>query len=338
MRVRASGFSLIELLTTAAIITLLLSFAIPSGARVRELSKRSTCAVNLAGIGASCTVYANENGGAWPVPPHNTHAYDNGGDGIDYANDDATIGPPRPNSDPGEIGFDRQRPTTWDLDGTDGSSIASVTRAFWMLVRRGDVAVEQFVCPSSGDTADPTELVELYYDFTGYRHISYGYRVPFGPPDTQPREGADNRIIFAADKSPYYLAAGNPTWHFLVAGPGDRPITVDDPPRSWRPFNSPNHGPRSHYFSQSLGRHSEGEGQNVLYAHGGVAFARKPTVGADHDNIYTVMQDDWNADGFGRIHGDSVHIHPQRNPYPGVEAFGAGDPNAYSTTDSLIYP
>jgi len=133
-------------------------------------------------------------------------------------------------------------------------------------------------------------------------------------------------MIFAADRSPFYLPDPDPIGRFLTAGEHG-PVTLDDPPRRWRPFNSPNHGGRGN-----------GEGQNVLFANGGVSFVRIPAVGIDNDNIYTVMYDEWNETGFNRIHGDWVHISPVQNPYPGVEALGRGDPNAYSSTDSLIYP
>ncbi len=231
-------------------------------------------------------------------------------------------------ADSGEVGYDRRRPTTSDIvDHSWGSTVVSVTRAYWMMVRSGDITVQQFICPSSGDAADPTENVDIYYDFTGFAYISYGYRVPYGPRDTQPREGADNRIIFAADKSPYYLYA-DPTEAFLTGGERGRPITLNDPPQYWRPFNSPNHGGRGN-----------GEGQNVLFATGGVSFVRIPAVGIDDDNIYTVMIDRWwDATGQNRIYGDSVHVSAVQYPYPGVEALRQGDPKGFSSTDSLIYP
>lgn len=328
MRTRSSAFSPLELLTTATIGILLLSLALPAGARVRELSKRSTCAINLAGIGASAKIYANDNAEQWMMPPFSGKAYEPGRSGIDYLNDDGTIGQGQANTDPGEIGYQRDMETTSDVPGgSDGSTAVSVTRAFWMLVRSRDVSVKQFVCPSSGDVADSTENIDRYYDFTGFANISYGYRVPYGPRDTQPREGADNGLIFAADKSPYYLPGSDPTDRFYTAGKYNRPITLDDPPLNWQPFNSPNHGGRKY-----------GEGQNVLFANGGVSFVRIPVIGIDDDNIYTVMYDRWDETGFNRIHGDSVHISAVQNPYPGVEALGAGDSSAYASTDSLIYP
>ena len=80
----------------------------------------------------------------------------------------------------------------------------------------------------------------------------------------------------------------------------------------WRPFNSRNHG---------------GEGQNVLYADGHASFERTPTVGVDHDNIYTVALD--NSTYAGIVIGESPW---KRSAHPFAAA-----PDA-SSTDSVIFP
>ena len=225
----------------------------------------------------------------------------------------------------GEVGYFRwAQSEAQSPEGAGGSSAVTVTRAFWMLVRSGDVTVQQFVCPSAfDDSADGTENVTLYYDFESYSKISYGYQVPFGPEETQPREGADPRRIHAADKGPFYFAAII-SWE---TGPNGTLVTLNNSPHYWRSFNSWNHGGIR-----------QGEGQNVLFADGSVSFARIPAVGADDDNIYTVMNEDWNLpQGFNRIHGDSPHLAPNPYPYPGQEVISAG-PNGFSSTDTLMYP
>jgi len=193
-----------------------------------------------------------------------------------------------------------------------------------MLVRSGDVTVKQFVCPSDAhDSPDPTVNVDLYYDFTGYFNISYGYQVPFGHRETQPREGADLGKIFAADKGPFYLVSDGV--YFDYAGEDGGPIDLDDPPKNWRRFNAPSHG-----------GYADSEGQNVLYSDGQVSFVRIPAVGIDNDNIYTLMVNDWSTI-YGRIHGDTPHESASWNPYPGQNAFGCCV-GRYSSTDTLIYP
>jgi len=318
-----SSFALIDLLAFTAVVAVLLAIGVPSLARARELSKRMTCSVNLAGIGASAKLYANENQGKWPVPPYKrTSPWQ-----IDYLAGDQVM--PLGQETPGDVGFKRGAPSTSETvtNPSAGSTALSVTRAFWIMVRSGDINIKQFVCPSSGDNEDPTENLDLYYDFTEYCNVSYGYLVPFGPRDTQPREGMDNRQVLAADKGPFYRPAGNPAPDTPWLGPDCRtPLRVDSSPRDWKQYNSPNHG-----------GWSTGEGQNALYADGHASFLRTPLGGMDSDNIYTVMTNQWGPLPYNRIFGATPHTSQYVNPYPGQGALGSV-PGMYSSTDSLIYP
>jgi prepilin-type N-terminal cleavage/methylation domain-containing protein/prepilin-type processing-associated H-X9-DG protein len=320
MRKRFKAFTLIELLVVIAIIALLISILLPSLSRARELSKRLVCGANVKGVGTSAKIYANENQEKWMIPPFKRAAIDV--EGIDYLAGDTISGIEQ--ETPGEVGFERKRESRSETATapTAGSTALSVTRAYWMMVRSGDITVTQFVCPSAGDEADPTENLDLYYDFTQYSNISYGYLVPFGPRDTQPREGMDNRQVLAADKGPYYLSRFVPTW---LTAEGIR-LSLASSPKEWRTYNSANHGGGSN-----------GEGQNALYADGHASFLRTPLGGIDSDNIYTVMSNEWGVLPDNRIHGDSPHQAPDQNPYPGQGALGGGV-GTYSSTDSLIYP
>ena len=322
MRRRLKGFTLIELLVVIAIIALLISILLPSLSRARELSKRLVCSSNLKGIGTSAKIYANDNNERWMIPPFKRGAIDN--EGITYLNEGSTVSCPPENC--GEVGYDRQYQSTSETGAFTGagSTCLSVTRAWWMMVRSGDITVKQYVCPSAGDDQDETENLDLYYDFECYGNISYGYQVPFGPRDTQPREGMDNRQIVAADKGPFYLGNVSPDWQVGIRGL----IDSEDSPKTWRPFNSANHGGGGN-----------GEGQNCLYADGHVSFQRSPAVGIDNDNIYTLMSINWGSvEGYNRIHGETPHESGTAGaPYPGQDVFGTGA-GLHSSTDTLIYP
>lgn len=321
MKRRLKAFTLIELLVVIAIIALLISILLPSLSRARELSKRLVCSSNLKGIGTSAKIYANDNNERWMIPGFRASLVDE--NGIEYL---ATTGA-CPALNAGQIGYDRWLPSTsaTSNEPQGGSNVVSVTRAFWMLVRSGDVTVKQFICPSGDDQQDETENLDLYYDFECYENISYGYQVPFGPRSTQPREGMDNRQILSADKGPFYTPGVEPDWTGGLHGL----IDMDDSPRTWRQYNSANHGGLNN-----------GEGQNCLYADGHVSFQRSPAVGIDNDNIYTLMTPEWGSSPLGanRIHGETPHESGTTgDPYPGQDVFGTGA-GLFSSTDTLIYP
>ena len=325
MRRKLKAFTLIELLVVIAIIALLISILLPSLSRARELSKRLVCGSNIKGIGTSAKIYANDNNDRWMTPGFMNAASGSPSNHIEYL---PTV---NTNSRPpqrGEVGYNRWLESeSEDRAGVGGSSAVTVTRAFWILVRSGDVTVDQFICPSSTtDSPDETENIELYYDFESIENLSYGYQVPFGPAPTRAREGMDNRMALAADKGPFYFPGAIPNWD---VGRGGQPLRLDDSPKNWRRVNSPNHGGSGN-----------GEGQNILFADGHAKFYKVPTAGIDNDNIYTVMTDIWDSaavPGENRIHGDTPHEAPNANPYPGEEAFNSG-PNGFAATDTLIYP
>lgn len=315
MNTRRPGFALRDLIALGVMAFVLVAIATSTLGHPCGTNRRQICANNLKGIGTSAKIYANDNSEKWMVPPFRQQAIAN--EGIDYLAGNHVSQHP---TDPGEVGYDRETQTVSETRDDAGSEAVSVTRSFWILVRSGDVVPDQFICPSSGDDAEALDRVPGdYYDFASYHNISYGYQVPFGPRDTQPREGADNRQAFAADKGPFYLNKFEPKF---LSGHRNR-VDFGDPHGRWRRYNSPNHN---------------GHGQNVLFADAHVAFAYTPAVGIHGDNIYTLMTSEWDPDGFNLIHGESPHFATvAAYPYPGQGAFGDG-PNLFSSTDSLIYP
>ncbi len=258
----------------------------------REVSTRLVCASNLKGIATSCKIYANNNGGNWPSP-----AFDEDLVGkIDYRIPvGAGVGTVQsPN---------RSQPS---FSGPQGTRELTVSRAYWILVRSGDITAKQFICPQSGDVNDPTENLDRNYDFTAQNNLSYGFQVPFGPVSTRAREGLENRMIVAADKGPYKdVTMAIPPVDIKHQAESEYAQT-NRLPTIWKSYNSQNHS---------------GEGQNLLFADGHIEFKRTPIVGIDEDNIYTIMLENFNE--ASRTSGESPWMR-------------ASPP--YSSTDSVIFP
>jgi prepilin-type N-terminal cleavage/methylation domain-containing protein/prepilin-type processing-associated H-X9-DG protein len=304
---RKRAFTLIELLVVVAIIALLISILLPSLSRARELSKRLVCQSNIKGIGTSFKIYANDNEENWPTPTFNESAQIQW-----YPTANFDVGKP-PGDGSGD--YTKVMPDRDDISGPNATTI-STTRCFFMQVRAGDVTPKQYICPSSGDQIDPEQNVDLYYDFSGTKNVSYGYQVPFGPFDTRPSEAMDPRMPVAADEGPYNDQASP------GAVPPTNLTTLENlTVQQWKAYNSGNHGGKG-----------TGEGQNILFADGHATFEKTPLAGIDEDNIYTRMYD--NASIVGRKAGRHPN-NQQPGSYPGYQTW---DNTGRSTTDALIFP
>lgn len=317
MQRRVRGISAVELLVLVACVVMVFSIVVPAMMATSTRVLQRVCEVNLKAIGQAAAIYAQDHDGSWMVPAHRPWVPENPSATVDYTFNPGggLLGP---------VGFqpDRGRESK---AGAFGSSRVSVTRAFWMLVRSGDLSPKQFVCPYTADDIDPSRI-DLYYDFSSINNISYGYQVPFGPAATRARSSADPNKVLAADKSPFYTFFQGPA-NWQNGGESGHELRASDPWTFWRGAgaNSPNHARL---------------GQNVLYADGRVSWKRKPIAGVDQDNIYTLMTSEFEpppGTPINIIWGSWVHDFASGvgwNPFPGAFTLAP----QHSSTDSLIYP
>jgi prepilin-type N-terminal cleavage/methylation domain-containing protein len=301
------GFTLIELLVVIAIIALLIAILLPSLARARELAKRTTCGSHLKSIGTAAEIYSNDNRGSWMIPAHKKVTW-MGNDRIQWYQQGGNLG-----SIGGHQGGSTNqlnRPFLWSnaAEEPEAAIQVSVTRAYWQLIRETRVDADIMICPSSDtdfpdrmkDNDDVIHSPDFFYDFEGYKNISYGYQIPFGPGSAncgRASDKADSRMAVMADKSPFTRASvttateaggkerliGDTAGTSVQGATGaysapQDSLSVLEPefkPERWRRGNSPNHGGRGN-----------GEGQNVYRIDGSGKFEVKSCVGIDNDNIY----------------------------------------------------
>ncbi|MBN2583945.1 MAG: prepilin-type N-terminal cleavage/methylation domain-containing protein, partial [Planctomycetes bacterium] len=179
-----AGFTLVELLIVVVIISILISIMLPVTGEVIERVRRVRCATNLKTIVQGCMTYASDHRGRWP------NAF----------TPDSTRGDLLPDA-PGE-GDGLRDENTEDHRGVDNEDavVDSTTAGLWLLVVKGIVIQEAFICPSTEDQPDFIRNPGEVRDFLSRRHISYSYQNLRGK-FSNPSSG---KLAVLADRSPFF--------------------------------------------------------------------------------------------------------------------------------------
>jgi len=176
-----------------------------------------------------------------------------------YANDFADWWPVAPHHKGKFLGLSAIG--THRQDGDRAHADPSIGQSLFILVRMGSTTFRTFVCPGRGctDKVDSTANPMPFYDFMSTRNLSYGYQYPYGPSAAKPHENRDPGMPMLADKC--FTSVG-----FVDAAGRAKKDTDFNKwgAARWKACNSVHH---------------QGEGQNVLFLDGHVAFERTAACG-----------------------------------------------------------
>jgi len=250
-----AGLGFVKIADACALVSVvcfLIMLALPSGLRGRhELSGRSYCAANLRGIVQSMNIYATDHGGVFPIVPYAPYS----------AAINAGIAPGLHPTDA------RARVAALSAGSPHAGS---VTASLWLLALNNQISPKQFVCKydpwSKGGSAPINDKAGMFYDaFPDLEHLSYSFAYPWqhdGTPGKWWTDITDSSLPIASDMAPEQ-GTGTPA---RVLNPASEPADR----KTW---NSGNH---------------QGDGMNVAYSDVHVEWVRKPTIGQNNDNIFTL--------------------------------------------------
>ncbi len=250
------GLTLVDLILVIVILLILLAVILPAMDHGNHPRRRSICSSNIKQIFNALATYGNECGGAFPqVLPGSII-------GEDKAEKNLKPGLPE---DPFK-------------DFPAGTN-HSVSENMWLLCREGAVQPEIFICPTvfkkdfkinlkDGPNGGAEYFVDFPWSDSGVT-ISYSFVQPWSRFKEKGKgswdmwsENVDPRFVLGAD-------ANNSSQPDFKSE--NIRLTYEEMKKY---VNSTNH---------------TGEGQNVLYGDGHVAWSDSSYVGIDEDNIYTAI-------------------------------------------------
>jgi hypothetical protein len=264
------------------------------------MAYRMVCGSNLAGIGKSMLIYAND----WD------EEYPRGGTRDSVWSTDGSIA----DWEGGSTNHDAAT-----AFGTGANPPATIGSCFYLLIKFADVTPKQFIC--SGDTgvkaftlsdAEPSDLdmdITEGWDFGDEpgRQYSYTYHMPFG--DYPIAISSNPGSPVSADRNPFLDQSGDYATNCATSTEEDCPTWVDN----------------AYYDPDKTGNAAahQREGQNVLFNDSHVNFESTPNCGVNKDNIW-------------KFWPTPTPTAQQRQLSDGGEPTGVGDDEPLSEEDAFL--
>jgi hypothetical protein len=255
------GLTRVDVLVVGAVCLLLIDLVPVLLAKPRERSIRQLCGANLAQIGKTMFLYANDYQGALPRAGGPTTTW---GSVLNWKS---------PN-----------RYAAFGLDAKSQGGTATISSCFFLLVKHYEVPTRLFICRDDQGTTEfvlsgwgksiPTNVkLTDAWDFgprtESFKHCSYSYHIPFG--GFLLTTSRDPNLAVAADRNPY-LKSPDPRPRELASFKPDIPPWGGTPEQA-REGNAITH---------------DTDGQNVLFLDGRVSFEKRAYCGVENDNIYLI--------------------------------------------------
>jgi hypothetical protein len=256
-RCGSSGLTRADVLVVLALAVFLLAAVGPLASKPRAQARRIVCKANLGKIGKAMFIYANDYEDELPRPGG---LYPNWGRVVWNASDRYTAHSISP------------------VDNEGGR--ATISSCFYLLVKYLEMPPRVFVCPGDRGTSefkladeDARRDFKLSdaWDFGPMPadNCSYAYHMPFSMYALS--TASDPNLAVAADRNPWIIS---PAADVNVADFAN--FTPDVPPYSGTVEGARQGNAISH----------EGDGQNVLFLDGRVAFEHRSFCGVSDDGFY----------------------------------------------------
>ncbi len=273
------GFTLIELLVVISIIALLIAILLPALAQAKEDANRAVCSSNVRSLVQSMVIYAQSNHSVFPTTPGNSAGtFYNAPTGV------AGVGL----TTPGKSGLSTVQ--AYYASAATANPVADPLQCMWMLVLTGAMSPKSFICPSDPFAIGPS----LEYGLTSGNGLPNTYVCFSFMSTSQSAVGGNGQGESYSIAYPWQ-ANGEPGAWWSSKDGADVPLVSDIAPvpeggngagtsaqritnalpggNTYGPYiyNTPNHN---------------GDGQNVGFGDGHVAWSDNPYVGQNSDNIF----------------------------------------------------